>query len=199
MCREWADGVEARGQATQYKLESELSGYKTNLIKESIRMGHHELADFFFARGDTQVRPLGSLIDSYSNQPYAAAVMGLPAAEPCLQKTSCFIQVWHCMQTLIDTMQTPRVNACMICGFCVCRSRRSRAMCAHETTAPRQSMSSTCVCLSSDAQWSWATLCMSTRMWPRGSSRLRQLRILSSPQSSKLPAGLPPLTTKSTK
>lgn len=86
MCREWADGVEARGQATQYKLESELSGYKTNLIKESIRMGHHELADFFFARGDTQVRPLGSLIDSYSNQPYAAAVMGLPAAEPCLQE-----------------------------------------------------------------------------------------------------------------
>ncbi|CAL8465400.1 g4936 [Coccomyxa elongata] len=52
--REWADGLEARAQATQYKLESELSGYKTNLIKESIRMGHHELADFFFSRGDPQ-------------------------------------------------------------------------------------------------------------------------------------------------
>ena len=36
-------------------LETELSGYKTNLIKESIRMGHHELADFFYDRGDLQV------------------------------------------------------------------------------------------------------------------------------------------------
>jgi COP9 signalosome complex subunit 1 len=55
VCRDWADSVEARAQATQYKLESELNGYKTNLIKESIRMGHHDLADFFFSRGDLQV------------------------------------------------------------------------------------------------------------------------------------------------
>ena len=55
--REWVEGVEARAQATQYRLESELAGYKTNLIKESIRMGHHELADFFYERGDLQARP----------------------------------------------------------------------------------------------------------------------------------------------
>ena len=42
-------------KTTQYRLETELSGYKTNLIKESIRMGHHELADFFYDRGDLQV------------------------------------------------------------------------------------------------------------------------------------------------
>ena len=53
--REWVEGVEARAQATQYRLEGELAGYKTNLIKESIRMGHHELADFFYERGDLQV------------------------------------------------------------------------------------------------------------------------------------------------
>ena len=47
--------MEARAQATQYRLEGELAGYKTNLIKESIRMGHHELADFFYERGDLQV------------------------------------------------------------------------------------------------------------------------------------------------
>ena len=47
--------MEARAQATQYRLEAELAGYKTNLIKESIRMGHHELADFFYERGDLQV------------------------------------------------------------------------------------------------------------------------------------------------
>ena len=50
------ESVDTRAQATQYRLESELSGYKTNLIKESIRMGHHDLADFFYARGDLQVR-----------------------------------------------------------------------------------------------------------------------------------------------
>ena len=54
-CRDWADSVDARAQTTQYRLETELSGYKTNLIKESIRMGHHELADFFYDRGDLQV------------------------------------------------------------------------------------------------------------------------------------------------
>lgn len=30
--------------------------YKSNLIKESIRMGHNELGDFFYSRGDLQAR-----------------------------------------------------------------------------------------------------------------------------------------------
>jgi len=34
---------------------AELNVYKSNLIKESIRMGHNELGDFFYARGDLQV------------------------------------------------------------------------------------------------------------------------------------------------
>jgi hypothetical protein len=29
--------------------------YKSNLIKESIRMGHVQLGDFYYARGDLQV------------------------------------------------------------------------------------------------------------------------------------------------
>lgn len=33
--------------------------YKSNLIKESIRMGHNELGDFFYARGDLQVGAQG--------------------------------------------------------------------------------------------------------------------------------------------
>ena len=37
------------------RLEAELNGYKTNLIKESIRMGHNDLGDFFYGRGDLQV------------------------------------------------------------------------------------------------------------------------------------------------
>ena len=35
-------------------LQTELNGYKTNLIKESIRLGHHQLATFYYAHGDLQ-------------------------------------------------------------------------------------------------------------------------------------------------
>lgn len=34
------------------KLELDLNGFRTNLIKESIRIGHNELGDFHFSRGD---------------------------------------------------------------------------------------------------------------------------------------------------
>ena len=59
--------MDARAQTTQYRLETELSGYKTNLIKESIRMGHHELADFFYDRGDLQVSVEGALVPCKRN------------------------------------------------------------------------------------------------------------------------------------
>ncbi|KAL3145664.1 COP9/signalosome complex subunit Csn1 [Trebouxia sp. C0010 RCD-2024] len=36
------------------RLEAELNNYKTNLIKESIRMGHNDMGDFFYSRGDLQ-------------------------------------------------------------------------------------------------------------------------------------------------
>jgi len=51
---EWAARVELSGSKRHEKLEMELNGYKTNLIKESIRMGHNDLGDFFFERGDLQ-------------------------------------------------------------------------------------------------------------------------------------------------
>jgi COP9 signalosome complex subunit 1 len=70
LLRGWVDGVDARAASTQYRLETELSGYKTNLIKESIRMGHHELADFFYERGDLQVWCL--CIASYALHPVPA-------------------------------------------------------------------------------------------------------------------------------
>ena len=34
----------------------ELNGYKTNLIKESIRLGHNELGNFHYACGNLLVR-----------------------------------------------------------------------------------------------------------------------------------------------
>jgi hypothetical protein len=47
--------TDRRAHAKQERLESELHGYKTNLIKESIRMGHNDLGDYFYGRGDLQV------------------------------------------------------------------------------------------------------------------------------------------------
>jgi hypothetical protein len=52
--QEWIDMVERRAAQRQEKLETELNGYKTNLIKESIRMGYNDLGDFHYGRGDLQ-------------------------------------------------------------------------------------------------------------------------------------------------
>jgi COP9 signalosome complex subunit 1 len=51
---EWAARVERDANKRHEKLEMELNGYKTNLIKESIRMGHNDLGDFHYRRGDLQ-------------------------------------------------------------------------------------------------------------------------------------------------
>ena len=48
----WVDAVETRAAKRKEMLESELAGYKTNAIKESIRMGLVDLGDFHRARGD---------------------------------------------------------------------------------------------------------------------------------------------------
>eukprot|EP00250_Pteridium_aquilinum_P024369 c28980_g1_i1 orf=202-1587(-) len=52
--QEWVDAVDRRAAQRLERLENELNGYKTNLIKESIRMGYNDLGDFHNARGDLQ-------------------------------------------------------------------------------------------------------------------------------------------------
>ncbi|MCO5556893.1 hypothetical protein L7F22_010447 [Adiantum nelumboides] len=46
--QEWVDSADRRAAQRLERLENELSGYKTNLIKESIRMGHNDLGDFHY-------------------------------------------------------------------------------------------------------------------------------------------------------
>lgn len=53
--RSLIDSVEVSASQRQDRLESELHGHKTNLIKESIRQSHNALGDFFYSRGDLQV------------------------------------------------------------------------------------------------------------------------------------------------
>lgn len=50
----WVEATERKAASRGEKLEQELSGYKTNLIKESIRMGHNDLGDYHYSRADLQ-------------------------------------------------------------------------------------------------------------------------------------------------
>eukprot|EP00898_Chlorokybus_atmophyticus_P005592 jgi/Chlat1/6033/Chrsp4S06328 len=52
--KSWVDAIDRRATQRHEKLELELNGYKTNLIKESIRMGHNDLGDFYYQRGELQ-------------------------------------------------------------------------------------------------------------------------------------------------
>lgn len=47
----WCETVDRRAEQKKEKLESELNSYRTNLIKESIRMGYNDFGDFHYARG----------------------------------------------------------------------------------------------------------------------------------------------------
>ncbi|RWR80770.1 COP9 signalosome complex subunit 1 [Cinnamomum micranthum f. kanehirae] len=47
----WINAVARRAEGRKDKLENELNNYKTNLIKESIRMGYNDFGDFYYAHG----------------------------------------------------------------------------------------------------------------------------------------------------
>ncbi|XP_042506048.1 COP9 signalosome complex subunit 1 [Macadamia integrifolia] len=48
---QWIDNVDRRAEQRKEKLENELNSYRTNLIKESIRMGYNDFGDFYYAHG----------------------------------------------------------------------------------------------------------------------------------------------------
>ncbi|EFJ45720.1 hypothetical protein VOLCADRAFT_63341 [Volvox carteri f. nagariensis] len=54
MDRSWVDATERRSAAKGERLESELQSFKAALMKESIRMGHSDLGDWAYDRGDLQ-------------------------------------------------------------------------------------------------------------------------------------------------
>ncbi|KAJ0076453.1 hypothetical protein Patl1_33609 [Pistacia atlantica] len=56
----WCDSVDHRAEKRKKKIETELNAYKTNLIKESIRMGYNDFGDFYYAHG-----ALGDAFKSY--------------------------------------------------------------------------------------------------------------------------------------
>ncbi|CAL0318333.1 unnamed protein product [Lupinus luteus] len=56
----WAENVDRRAEQKKEKLENELNAYRTNLIKESIRMGYNDFGDFYYSHGQ-----LGDAFKSY--------------------------------------------------------------------------------------------------------------------------------------
>ncbi|EEB98310.1 hypothetical protein MPER_02208, partial [Moniliophthora perniciosa FA553] len=48
----WVDEIQRKNQQEKMKLEAELKTYSNNMIKESIRMGHRDLAEFYRSVGD---------------------------------------------------------------------------------------------------------------------------------------------------
>ncbi|KAE9605448.1 putative proteasome component (PCI) domain-containing protein [Lupinus albus] len=57
----WAENVDRRAEQKKEKLENELNAYRTNLIKESIRMGYNDFGDFYYSHGQ-----LGDAFKSYA-------------------------------------------------------------------------------------------------------------------------------------
>ncbi|KAI3925803.1 hypothetical protein MKX01_003362 [Papaver californicum] len=47
----WVDSVDWKAEVRKEKLENELNAYRTNLIKESIRMGYNDFGDFYYSHG----------------------------------------------------------------------------------------------------------------------------------------------------
>ncbi|KAI3957212.1 hypothetical protein MKW98_012087 [Papaver atlanticum] len=47
----WVDTVDRKAEVRKEKLESELNAYRTNLIKESIRMGYNDFGEFYYSHG----------------------------------------------------------------------------------------------------------------------------------------------------
>ncbi|XVF79985.1 hypothetical protein PTKIN_Ptkin15bG0034200 [Pterospermum kingtungense] len=56
----WCNMTDRKTEQRKEKLENELNAYRTNLIKESIRMGYNDLGDFYYAHG-----ALGDAFKSY--------------------------------------------------------------------------------------------------------------------------------------
>ena len=52
MDADWVEDISSKNQSERNKLEVELKTYQSNMIKESIRMAHRDLGDFYRAAGD---------------------------------------------------------------------------------------------------------------------------------------------------
>lgn len=117
-CRQLIESVEIAAAQKQERLESELHSHKTNLIKESIRLGHNDLGDFFYNRGDLQVTAM-MLADRCSVEavstrlhPGLAAVAAVVGSSSVLSSRH---DMWVCCPLVCSSLEVL---------FCTLRSMR---------------------------------------------------------------------------
>lgn len=74
-CRAQIDQKERKAAQRHDRLEAELNNYKTNLIKESIRMGHNDMGDFYYSKGDLQVCQSSQQVCSSHSDPLGVSLL----------------------------------------------------------------------------------------------------------------------------
>ena len=87
----------AAADARQDRLTTELSNYKTNLIKESIRMGYNDLGDFYYDRND-----LSAALKSYvRTRDYCTTAKHVVAMSLAVVRLSLEVENWNQVLTYV--------------------------------------------------------------------------------------------------
>ncbi|KAA8896114.1 26S proteasome subunit RPN7-domain-containing protein [Sphaerosporella brunnea] len=84
---DWADRTARKVQIETEKMEAALKSYKHNLIKESIRMGHEDLGNHFYASGDlTNAFKCYSRMRDFCTAPKHVLDMSLQIIRVCIEQ-----------------------------------------------------------------------------------------------------------------
>ncbi|KAJ3343392.1 cop9 signalosome complex subunit [Gonapodya sp. JEL0774] len=110
----WIDQTQRSGRSTTEKLEAELKSYKSNHIKESIRMAHNDLGNHYYAIGD-----LNNALKSYSRtRDYATTAKHAVEMSLNIIKVSIEMGNWSHIEsyaqkasTSADVAERPQVQA----------------------------------------------------------------------------------------
>lgn len=108
---EWVDRVLRKVASETEKYEAQLKSYKHNLIKESIRMGHEDLGNHYYASGD-----LSSAFKSYSRMrdfctaPKHILDMSLQIIKVCIEQGN-YMSVQSHIMKIRNLLRTPEEEA----------------------------------------------------------------------------------------
>ncbi|KAI4160632.1 MAG: hypothetical protein LQ342_005565 [Letrouitia transgressa] len=99
----WIERTSKQVKAETDRLETELKGYKNNLIKESIRMGYDDLGQHYHRIGDlaSSVRSFARMRD-YCTTPSHIVIMNLRLINVSVDQRN-----WLAVQTNVQRLRTP--------------------------------------------------------------------------------------------
>ncbi|KAL8722909.1 MAG: hypothetical protein Q9225_000679 [Loekoesia sp. 1 TL-2023] len=99
----WKEKINKQVKAESDRLETELKGYKNNLIKESIRMGYDDLGQHFHRTGDliSSVKAYGKMRD-FCTTPSHVVIMNLRLISVSIDQGN-----WLAVQTNVQKLRSP--------------------------------------------------------------------------------------------